>query len=118
MIEVTRLRQKCISLGDEVPELGEGGICIRFGIDGALHVCAETIGGAFAVARAVQGPVHSDVGVVVLRRDPPVLYSKVELVGAAVAVDMVPLWPGAAILVVADPAGGIPIGQVGFYPAG
>ena len=60
------------------------------GIDGALHVCADTIGGAFGVARAVQGPVHSDVGVVVLRRDPPVLYSKVKLVGAAVAVDMVP----------------------------
>ena len=28
------------------------------------------------------------------------------------------VWPGAAILVVADPAGGLPIGQVGFYPAG
>ena len=38
--------------------------------------------------------------------------------GARAIVEGWTLWPGAAILVVADPAGGLPIGQVGFYPAG
>ena len=40
------------------------------------------------MAQAVQGPVHLDAGLVLLRRDPPVLCSEIELVGAAIAVDM------------------------------
>ena len=59
------------------------------GMDGALHICADIIGGSFSAARAVQGPVHLDAGLVLLRRDPPVLCSEIELVGAAIAVDMV-----------------------------
>ena len=40
------------------------------------------------MAREAQGPVHLDAGLVLLRRDPPVLCSEIELVGAAIAVDM------------------------------